>query len=61
MLNCRSTVHVLFITYCLSNPLLGGGDEGVEMFARLAQASLYAQDEAVWEVFAKSTLTPLYA
>ena len=44
------------------NPFLGGGDDGVEMqFARLTQASLYAQDEAVWEVFAKSTLTPLYA
>ena len=57
-----SYLCVLFITYCLSKSLLGGGDDGVEMqFARLTQASLYAQDEAVWEVFAKSTLTPLYA
>ena len=56
----RLSLYVLFITYCLSKPLLGGGDDGVEMqFARLTQASLYAQDEAVWEVFAKSTLTPL--
>ena len=54
----RSSLYVLFITYCLSKPLLGGGDDGVESPVPLWDGG---DEGEVMQGFSSTLAQPYYA